>query len=459
MLFSLLPCVTLLLANSGAAFAQTATVDAAISRGTPANLASGWIYGIPDQQGQIADHFYTDVGYRYGRAGGAQLVNPGERGWIWGVNEYKSRFQSALSNYQTSRKYGARFQLLLHDLWGADGTQNSSAPYPGDNGNWAFYDAFLTQVIADIKSNSMEAGLDIDLWNEPEGIYWTNRGVSQWVNMWGRGFHRLRDALGPAVLLVGPSLALPPATGNSWWNGFLGFIGANNSIPDQYTWHLECGSGCDLQMSNSTLKSMLSSHGLPDRPNNVNEYGTGSEQVPSSDAWYISRFERYDTLGLRGNWGSTTALHDFLAGLVGKPNAGTSSYSATAGGYWPTGEFQVYKYYHLNQTGIRLGTTGSADGAFDVYATKTGSVVRILCGSRAKTGTWDITVTNLASLGLPSSGSITITTYEFPWTSQFGEVDSPVNLGQVTHTYTGNSVTWWVNFSSRNTAYAFEFAY
>ncbi|GIK07134.1 hypothetical protein Aspvir_002789 [Aspergillus viridinutans] len=289
----------------------------------------------------------------------------------------------------------------------------------------------------------MEAGLDIDLWNESEGIYWKNRGVAQWVNMWGRGFHRLRDALGPAVLLVGPALASPPAIGNSWWDGFLGFIGANNSIPDQYTWHLECGGSCDLQTSNSTLKSLLSSY----------------EQNLSGDTWYISRLERYDTLSLRGNWLSTAALHDFLARLVGKPNAGTSSYNPTAGGYWPTGEFQVYKYYHLNQTGIRLGTTGSADGGFDVYATKTGSVVKILCGSRAETGTWDITVTNLASLGLPSSGSITITTYEFPWTSQFGEVDSPVNLGQVTHTYTGDSVTWWVKFSSPNTAYAFEFAY
>lgn len=89
MLISLFPCFTFLLANSGTAFAQTATVDAAISRGTPANLASGWIYGIPDTPGQIPDHFYSDVGYRYGRAGGAQLVNPGERGWIWGMNEYK----------------------------------------------------------------------------------------------------------------------------------------------------------------------------------------------------------------------------------------------------------------------------------------------------------------------------------------------------------------------------------
>lgn len=89
MLFALLPCATVLLANYGTVFAQTATVDAAVSRGTPANLASGWIYGIPDTQGQIPDHFYSAVGYRYGRAGGAQLDNPGERGWIWGVNEYE----------------------------------------------------------------------------------------------------------------------------------------------------------------------------------------------------------------------------------------------------------------------------------------------------------------------------------------------------------------------------------
>ncbi len=268
-----------------------------------------------------------------------------------------------------------------------------------------------------------------------------------------------RDALGPAVLLVGPSLATQPTIGNSWWDSFLGFVGGNASIPDQYTWHLESGSGSDLKASNATLKSLLSSFNLPDRPNNVNEYGTAPEQRPSGDAWYISRLERYDTLGLRGNWLSTTALHDFLAGLVGKPNAGTSSYSPTAGGYWPTGEFQVYQYYHLNQTGTRMGTTGSADGAFDVYATKTGSVVKILCGSRAKTGTWDITVTNLTSLGLPTSGAITITTYEFPWTSQFGEVDAPVNLGKYTHTYTGNSLTWWVNFASNSPAYAFEFSY
>jgi len=36
----------------------------------------------------VADHFYTDMGFNYARAGGAQVPAPG-RGWIWGYDEYK----------------------------------------------------------------------------------------------------------------------------------------------------------------------------------------------------------------------------------------------------------------------------------------------------------------------------------------------------------------------------------
>jgi hypothetical protein len=50
---------------------------------------------------------------------------------------------------------------LIHDLWGADGTQNSSAPYPGDNGNWASWDAYLTQWISDMNANDATAGLAV----------------------------------------------------------------------------------------------------------------------------------------------------------------------------------------------------------------------------------------------------------------------------------------------------------
>jgi hypothetical protein len=61
------------------------------------------------------------------------------------------RFASALSNYRTARKYNADFIFLIHDLWGADGTQNSTAPYPGDNGDWTSWDDYLTQVCPFLK--------------------------------------------------------------------------------------------------------------------------------------------------------------------------------------------------------------------------------------------------------------------------------------------------------------------
>lgn len=41
--------------------------------------------------------------------------------------------------------HGGTFILLIHDLWGADGTQGSSAPYPGDNGDWSSWDNYLTR--------------------------------------------------------------------------------------------------------------------------------------------------------------------------------------------------------------------------------------------------------------------------------------------------------------------------
>lgn len=168
---------------------QITTVDLSTNLGTPSHLASGFIYGIPDIANQIPDHFYTDMGFNYARAGGAQVLSPG-RGWIFG--QYPGRFASVLSNYRTTRKYGAEFIFLLHDLWGADGTQGSSASYPGDNGNWTDFDNYLTQLISDIRANNMTPGLKMDIWNEPDLTLFWNRPQSQWLAMWDRTYNRFR---------------------------------------------------------------------------------------------------------------------------------------------------------------------------------------------------------------------------------------------------------------------------
>lgn len=69
---------------------DTSVVQLNNNTGAPGHLASGILYGIPDTPNQIPDHFYTDIGFNYARAGGAQVGAPG-RGWIWGLTEYKVR--------------------------------------------------------------------------------------------------------------------------------------------------------------------------------------------------------------------------------------------------------------------------------------------------------------------------------------------------------------------------------
>lgn len=71
----------------------TANVYFGNNTGAPQHLAAGILYGVPDEQGQVEDHWYTDMGFNYLRAGGAQLPAPA-RGWIWGLTEYEVRVRT-----------------------------------------------------------------------------------------------------------------------------------------------------------------------------------------------------------------------------------------------------------------------------------------------------------------------------------------------------------------------------
>ena len=172
---------------------NTAVVDLTVNKGSPQHLASGFIYGIPDppaSPSQIPSTFFSEIGFNYGRAGGAQLSAPC-RGWIWGLSEYRCRFQSTLSNYKTTRQYGGNFILLAHDIWGTDHA-NSSTVWPGDNGSWNDYDNFVAQLISDIIANNMPTGLVWDVWNEADGGYFWTRSQQQWIDLYLRTFEHIR---------------------------------------------------------------------------------------------------------------------------------------------------------------------------------------------------------------------------------------------------------------------------
>ncbi len=236
----------------------------------------------------------------------------------------------------------------------------------------------------------------------------------------------------------------------------MSFVASNSSAPDEYVWHMEGGGG-DMEGAYGALFGLLQTYKLPVKPLNIDEYATFPEQVPAGSAWWISQLERVNAHGLRGNWLSGLQLHDFMGSLVSKPNADNSNYSSTGGGYYPNGDYQVYQYYNLNMTGYRVGTSPSADLKLDTYATVGKDMVRVLTGVRITTGTWQITITNLSSVGLPSSGSLNIHTRGFTFGVHYAEVDAPNDLGWYSHTYSGNSVTFPVYQTDTSTAYAFEF--
>lgn len=105
---------------------------------------------------------YEDIGFRWGRTGGAQYGAP-KRGWNWGHAEYQGRLQSTLSNYRSMRKVGAECIIYPHDIWGTD-SLNSSSYWPGDNGNWQPYESFVKALMNDLASNNALEGLVWDIW-------------------------------------------------------------------------------------------------------------------------------------------------------------------------------------------------------------------------------------------------------------------------------------------------------
>ncbi|KAJ6122214.1 hypothetical protein N7512_004679 [Penicillium capsulatum] len=147
-----------------------------------------------------------------------------------------------------------------------------------------------------------------------------------------------------------------------------------------------------------------------DRQININEYANVGEQNPAGTAWWISHLERYNAIGLHGNWLSKLSLHDLLANLLTR-TSDPHNYNATD--YAAAPEFQVYKYYNLNMTGSRVKTSGSSDRLFDIYATVDEGKVRILSGARITPGNWQVTVNKLSTVGFSSQGPVNIQTWSF----------------------------------------------
>ena len=235
------------------------------------------------------------------------------------------------------------------------------------------------------------------------------------------------------------------------------YIVAQSVPPNMYSWHIlgaASNANADLQANVVTMNSFYSLYGAPKRAYTINEYINANEdRMNAANAWHIARLERYNATGLRANWLSGGELHDFLAELVYRPNAQAA--------YQPNSAWMMYRYYAQDMVGTKLATSGTADRALDVFATRgADKKVRILTGVRAQVGTWEIEVRNLAAIGLPAAGTLTIQTWGFDDTGLRGVSTGPSNRGLFTHTYAGGILRFPIFQTDvdAKTAWAFEFS-
>ncbi|MGW0950276.1 RICIN domain-containing protein [Streptomyces sp. NPDC002623] len=407
------------------------TVDFSTAGGAPAYRASGTIYGMSENGSLPQEHFYTDIKWKFMRAGGAQLDSPG--GWVAG--KYDRRWNSTLAQYNRTKALGGSFVILPHDLWGADGT--TTPTYPGDGGDWTNFDAFYTRLLSDVVAAGM-TDIQWDIWNEPDCSLFWGSGQTQYLEMWKRAYQKIRAAI-PGAVVVGASTCGRPTSSNTWWNTYLDYVKANNVEPNVYSWHDLPG---DPVADGSSLRSKLSARSMTtSRSFQVNEYGNTDEQNPGRGAWYISRLERAGADGLRANWASAGNLHDFEANLLTK--TGTQ--------YLPLGEWFMYRYYGSQSGNIVNFIPGTNT---DGLATKdnTARNAKILLGSNGNTGTVTVNLNRLDTTSVVENGQVRAVLQRIP-NNGGAAVTGPVTVSDQTLTVSGNAASVTVPWTSASDGY------
>src|ERR1035438_10224820 len=219
--------------------AEPLSVNLASVTGAAHSVGEGFLYGVSQDGTEPADQFLEPLGITGYRGGGHA-----SSGWIGDGYTYGSDTQAdvaeviAQAKRLTESPYHAQYQVILSDVYGADGSQPSGTTYPCTDGSCSNWVSMVESVVDAIKASGVTVTYDI--WNEPdEPIFWTpGMDTTQYFNMWDTGVTTIRQ-LAPSALTVGPSLAADPAQNPTEWQTWLAHIKAAGTVPSEISNHLE----------------------------------------------------------------------------------------------------------------------------------------------------------------------------------------------------------------------------
>jgi hypothetical protein len=427
-----------------ASAAESLSVNLASVTGTANAVGEGFLYGMSQDGTAPADQFLEPLGLTAFRGGG----HASGGGWIGDGYTYGSSTQADVAEVIATAKrlatspYHAQYQVILSDLYGADGSQPSGTTYPCASGNCSNWVTFLTDVVDAVKASGVSVAYDI--WNEPDQSAFWGAGMNstQYFDMWDTGVKTIKSLDSSAVTL-GPSLSADPAQNSSEWSTWLAHIKSAATEPTEISNHLE-GDGDDPVSVASSIASGESSAGISSLPLTANEFLPDNQQTAGQSAWYLARFaqSKYST-AMRGNWNCCLT-----------PNLGGVIVSNGSGGYSYTGQWWTFRTY-ADLTGSLVSTSGEA-GTTAISAAENSSsrrVVAVLGDENGYTGSASVTFSGLSSVSswLANGGNVDVTVYRIPdsW-----PLNSPDVVDNQIVSDSSGSITVPVTFQASHDAFA-----
>ena len=422
--------------------AESLSVNLASVTGAAKSVGEGFLYGVSQDGTEPPDQFLSPLGITGYRGGGHA-----SSGWIGDGYTYGSGTQAdvaeviAQARRLTESPYHAQYQVILSDIYGADGSQPSGTTYPCASGNCSNWVSMVESVVDAIKA----AGLTVtyDVWNEPdESIFWPpGMDTTQYFEMWDSAVQEIRS-IAPSALIVGPSLAATPGQNSSEWQTWLAHVKAAGTEPNEISDHLE-GDGDDPVAVAQSIDNDLSSSGISSIPLSANEFLPQGQQTAGQSAWYLARFAQSGyTNAMRGNWACCET-----------PDLGGVIVSNGNGGYSYTGQWWTFRTY-ADLTGSLVSTSGEV-GTTAISAAEDSSkrrAVAIIGDENGYTGAASVTFSGLSSVPwLANSGNVNVTVYRIPDQSP---LNSPLVVSSEIESTSSGSITVPITFGSAHDAFA-----
>jgi hypothetical protein len=430
----------LLVPAESASAAQALSVNLASVTGPSTGVGEGFLYGVSQDATQPADQYLQPLGINAYRGGGHA-----SRGWIGDGYTFGSGTQAdvneitAQARRLTQPPYHAQYQVILSDVYGADGGQPSNTTWPCDNGNCSNWVSFIDSAVGALQASGLKFAYDI--WNEPDiSIFWT-RGMNsaQYFQMWDTAYREIRR-VAPGATIVGPSVAFTPQQNSGEWQTWLAHVKSAGTVPDEITNHDE-GDGDDPVTVAQSINSALSANGIGRVPLSANEFQPQDQQTAGQSAWYLARFAQSGyTNAMRGNWVCCETPN--LTGLL-----------TQSGSTWqPTGNWWVFRTY-ADLTGSLVSTSGEV-GTTAISAAEDSSAKRavaIVGDENGFTGAASVTFTGLSSVSwLAGNGSVNVTVDRIPDQSP---LSSPQVVFSQNMSAAGGSITVPFSFQSSHDAF------